>query len=82
MVWAKAWLGIDGTDPSALHASRRAVEQRERMDKTAEAEDERKRKNMMAIWLACQDSLKGTPVEAYLNGRGVPLDVLGLYAAD
>jgi hypothetical protein len=77
VAWAKSWLGLDGTDHDALQRTRRSVDQQERLAKTSEEDDERKRKNMMAIWLSSQQSIKDTPVEAYLAGRGIPLDVLG-----
>ena len=74
--WAKAWLGLDGTDPAALRVTHRALQQFDDRVDSDPAEVERKRARAKAIYLGAQPDIRGTPVERYLAGRG--LDVARL----
>lgn len=74
VAWSRAWLGLDGKDPAALAVTRRAVEQREK--KTAD-DSKRRAKSAFALWLNAWERLKGTPVDRYLKGRAIDLDLLG-----
>lgn len=74
--WARGWLGLDGTDPDSLKATRRAIEAREkRLDE--EPSDEELRRAAFRIFLSAQERLAGTPVMEYLRGRGLDLALLG-----
>lgn len=71
--WAKAWLGLDGTDPEALRTTHRALQA---FDDRADAdpeEVERKRGRAKAIFLNAMPSIADTPAEAYLRGRGIDI---------
>lgn len=71
--WALAWLGI-GADapPEARPVSARAA-QAEAVDE----EVERRRRKALAMFLEAPPGMAGTPVEAYLAGRGIHLAELG-----
>lgn len=70
--WAKGWLGLDGTDPASLRQTRAALARAtERPD--AEVEAKKRRERALALWLSARRDLIGTPVEAYLGGRGIGL---------
>jgi len=73
--WAKGWLGLDGTDPSALRQTRRAVEKRND-EPSADEEDAKKRAAAYRIFLSAREEIRGTPVESYLQGRGIDLGAL------
>ena len=76
--WARQWLGLESGDPAAL-ATRRAeaVAAADRRAEEAEREVEQTRNNAFRIWLSAQERIGGTPVEAYLRGRGIDLAALG-----
>jgi hypothetical protein len=71
--WAKAWLGLDGTDPAALKLTRAAQERREHQIDQDEEDAAARRKSALAIFLAGEPELLGTPVDRYLRGRGLDL---------
>lgn len=74
--WARSWLGLDGTDPAALTRTRAAQEQRAKAVETEDADAEQRKRAAKAIFLAGTEKLTGTPVEAYLRGRGLPIAAL------
>lgn len=80
LVWARRWLGLDTRDPRELATHRRAIERQ-----TAEAarrtsdEDERRRRQAYRIYLSSQESIEGTPAQAYLEGRGIDFAALGRF---
>lgn len=74
--WARSWLGYDGTDPAALKTTRRAVEKKA-AGPDPDDEAKRKRDNALRVFLSAQEKVAGTPVDAYLRGRGIDLSVLG-----
>jgi len=74
ITWAKGWLGLDTSDPKAMNTKRRRAEQKSRAQKEGAG---RNKKKAFAIWLACQESLRDTPADLYLKGRGVDLAGLG-----
>lgn len=71
--WAKAWLGLDGTNPDALRVTHRAILAFDDRPESDPEEIARKRKRAKAIYLGAQPSVIGTPVETYLRGRGIDL---------
>lgn len=73
IAWSLSWLGW--SDRSAPAPSRPAPPPRD--DANAAAMAEKKRRRAQAIWLQAQPSLAGTPVAAYLAGRGIDLAELG-----
>jgi hypothetical protein len=76
--WACDWLGLDAAHPDAVRRDRATTQrQAERRQAEAAAAAERTRTYLLALWLASAPSLKGTPVEWYLNGRGIVLAQLG-----
>lgn len=76
--WARAWLGLEGADPAMLEVRRaEAAAAQQQRSAAAEAELEATRNNAFRIWLSAAESIAGTPVEAYLRGRGIDLAQLG-----
>ncbi|HSV28069.1 MAG TPA: toprim domain-containing protein [Candidatus Omnitrophota bacterium] len=68
--WAKAWLGLDGTNPEALRATHRAVQA---YDDRPVQDDEavaKRRKLAQRVFLA-GSPLRGTPGWEYFKGRGL-----------
>lgn len=78
---ARRWLGLEVDTPEA----RRAREQAAARAKARRAEEERLkrqraeagRKRAKGLWLSGAEGIAGTPVEAYLRGRGIDLRALG-----
>lgn len=70
--WARAWLGLDTGRPPDSAPPRPAPDALQ-ADAEALAETQRKRANAQRIWLAGQRQLIGTPVDWYLQGRGIAL---------
>ncbi|HWK44906.1 MAG TPA: toprim domain-containing protein [Stellaceae bacterium] len=68
--WARGWLGLDGTDPTALRRTRAAVERHDTSDAAAEAEAAKLRGAAQRIYLSGAP-IAGTPVDRYLDGRGL-----------
>ena len=74
VAWAKAWLGLEGSDPARLaEQRRRAASTRAASDKAAAAEDAAKRAAAFRIFTETQPALRGTPAGAYLAWRGIDL---------
>jgi len=74
--WLKSKLGLDDLDPARLRKVRaEASAQAERSDRDAAAAAEQRRRNAHGLWLAGKP-IAGTPVEAYLRTRGIPLERL------
>lgn len=75
--WAKSWLGIDDLDPGRLATTRAQAREAaaDIADKHA-AEKTAKRRRAIAAFLGGKP-IAGTPVEAYLRGRGIDVDRLG-----
>lgn len=73
--WARAWLGLDGTDPHSFEKTQAAIARKERpRDFDKEARD--KRNSAYAMFLAASTELAGSPVDLYLKGRGVDISRL------
>lgn len=74
---AREFLGLDTEDPAERRkreerAARRKAEME--ADKARRAEEQKKtRKLAAAIWLSGQADIKATPVDYYLQGRGIDL---------
>ena len=74
--WARGWLGLDQVDPQTLQRKRRAAQVSAGQRKEQSAADQEKRKQVArAIWLGAQP-IDGSPVAAYLRGRGIDLNCL------
>jgi hypothetical protein len=74
LTWARGYLGIDDARPAQLAAAREAAVV---TDQQAAAEAAQTRSNGMRIWLAARPSVRDTPVDAYLAGRGIELAKMG-----
>lgn len=72
--WARVWLGLDKLDIGDFETRRAEVKRRE---KTAERDEEGRRLSAMRLFLDAPASVAGTPVAAYLAGRGLDLAQLG-----
>jgi len=73
--WARAWLGIDGTDPNAVARTDRAVSAAPAPAPDVGAEAETRRNQAFRRYLEGREVL-GSPVERYLDGRGISLQSL------
>lgn len=73
VAWAKAWLGLDGTDPDAFKKTLAAKVARAERDAKQAEDVERTRGIAQAIYLSAQQQVIDTPVDAYLMGRGIDL---------
>lgn len=78
---ARAWLGFENDTPDMRRAREagaiRAAERRKQQEADRRREAEKRRKWAEGLWLSGQEGLRGTPVEAYLRGRGIDLALLG-----
>lgn len=72
--WAFRWLGLG--DLGAVEIRRAQVIEKAGADGDHD-NDEKGRKRAQAMWLGAQADIAGTPVEAYLAGRGIDLRRLG-----
>ncbi|MFT9092925.1 MAG: toprim domain-containing protein [Gluconacetobacter sp.] len=74
MAWARTWLGLDDSPVPAI--ARRAV-----VTKATTAEqdqdEQRRRAKARQLWHSAPTGIAGTPVEAYLRGRGIDLREMG-----
>lgn len=81
--WARAWLGLPGAS-RAPHAGPAAPPAPSPSPDDAAAAQaaardvEKRRRYALALFLGAQPTLRGTPVEAYLRGRGIDLAALGV----
>lgn len=66
--WAKAWLGLDGADKTALERNRQAVALQTRPARAPD--DKAKTEAAYRLYRACAPII-GTLAEAYLHGRGI-----------
>lgn len=69
--WARNWLGLTGEN-----IEERRVEIRERSEANAQKEQEEAARKLLRArdhWLAAQPDILGSPVDAYLRGRGIDL---------
>ena len=71
--WAKAWLGLDGCSPDALRSSHKALQAFDDRSDADPALVDKKRRRAKAIYLSGQADITGTPVDEYLEGRGIDL---------
>jgi hypothetical protein len=73
--WACNWLGMSD---ETVEIRRAEIQQKAEACK-AEAEQQAQRRVMRArdFWMAAQSDISGTPVAAYLHGRGIDLRQLG-----
>ena len=78
---ARLFLGLSNESPEdkrKREARAKDMERRRKAEAEAQkAEAERKRLSAQALWLSAQEKIAGTPVAAYLAGRGIDLGVLG-----
>lgn len=71
--WSRNWLGMGpALDPAAVRQAKARVEHdRARHDMRDAQRLEENRNRAHAMWLKCTAHLEGSPVETYLNGRGI-----------
>lgn len=78
---ARAFLGLATESPELRRAREQAAAAaRARRQAAEQAEAARllkRQKAAQALWLSAQERIAGTPVEAYLRGRGIDLSALG-----
>lgn len=76
--WALAWLGLERADPRTLEIQRRRIADDSKARKQRSLDDEKRRAgNAQRIYLSSAPKIAGTPVEAYLRGRGMDFSQLG-----
>lgn len=76
--WALGWLGLADVDDATARATAKQWEQKRVARRRADAEERRKTRNRaLRRWLEAEERLRGTPVDLYLKGRGLDLDLLG-----
>lgn len=68
--WARAWLGLDGTDPAAIRQTRAAVERAAALSDDDEGA-EKNRALAHRRYLEAVADIRDTPVDGYLLGRGL-----------
>lgn len=77
IAWAKAWLGLEGADAATLQRHQaRTAQAAAKASHEAEVEAAQRRNAAHAMYLAAQP-IAGTPVERYLEGRGLAVRRLG-----
>lgn len=79
---ARSYLGLQSDSPEDVARRKAAAERAQRLAMEAKAKDaevrEKRRKLAVALWLAGNEKIAGTPVEFYLrNERGIDLQQLG-----
>lgn len=74
LTWARAWLGLGQGAPSA---PRRPAPPPKPAAEAEDRETAERRQHAKGLWLAARPRLAGTPVAAYLLGRGIDLAELG-----
>lgn len=78
---ARAFLGLDHESPELRRARAEAAEKAKERARAEEAKRKEKaetrRKWAEGLWLSAEPQLRGTPVAAYLKGRGIDLERLG-----
>lgn len=78
--WARAFLGLDTESPEDRRrreeAAARLKRQREDQARRQVEADRKRRKVAEGIWLSAREDLTGTPVDLYLQGRGIDLRAL------
>jgi len=74
---ARALVGLQSESPEDRRRQAEAAERRKKLRAQAEAEareaQAKKEARGLALWLSGQERIEGTPVEAYLAGRGIEL---------
>lgn len=74
--WLKSKLGLDDMDPDRLRKVRaEATAAAEQAERDHREQAEQRRRNAQGLWLRGRP-IAGTPVEAYLRTRGIPLERL------
>ncbi len=74
IAWSKSWLGLDSGDPKRVKQARlKAAETRKKAQEDERAQKEKLRKYVKGIWLHAQGDILDTPVDWYLQGRGIDL---------
>lgn len=78
---ARLFLGLSNESPEDRRKREARAVEAEKRRKQQEADDkarrEKYRRSAQALWLASQEQIAGTPVAAYLAGRGIDLATLG-----
>ncbi|GEC61895.1 DUF7146 domain-containing protein [Gluconobacter oxydans] len=77
MKWAVSWLGLGDGSTSAFRAPERRQVATDRGREDLDQEAQRKRASARKLWHDTPAGIAGTPVEAYLAGRGIVLRELG-----
>ena len=77
---AREWLGLDTEDPATRRSrDQHAAQLRAERERRAVVDEQARAKNRdraYALWLSGQEAIIGTPVDAYLKGRGIDLSIL------
>ena len=77
LAWSLRYLGLESGDPAALETARRATPPAHEIDAKTAEEIQTTRNNARRIWLAAHVQCRDTPVDTYLQGRGIRLAELG-----
>ncbi|MEE8206878.1 MAG: toprim domain-containing protein [Nitrospinaceae bacterium] len=77
LAWSISWLGLDDMDPGRIKKNERDIKVRkDKREDESRKERMKKRRKAHAIWMDANPDIIGTPVDLYLQGRGVDLSRL------
>lgn len=76
MAWASHWLGLSETT-NAAPIQRRPIQEKLNNSQELDKEAQQRRAKARRLWMDTPAGIAGTPVEAYLAGRGIDLRALG-----
>lgn len=74
MIWARRWLGLGEDGVGTVDTIRRAAPP---VAAAPDPEALRRRRQSLALFLEAEAVIRGTPVEAYLTNRSIPMAELG-----
>ena len=75
MDWSRSWLGLTNAERVGQEEALRRA--REEAAHRVDEEQEQRRRKALGLFLSSREGLNGTPVAAYLAGRGIDLSELG-----
>lgn len=76
MQWSENWLGLSNTATSAP-VQRRPIQEKLNTSQELDKEAQQRRAKARRLWHDTPAGIAGTPVESYLQGRGIDLRALG-----
>lgn len=76
MQWSERWLGL-GNTASDVPVQRRPIQEKLNTSQELDKEAQQRRAKARRLWHDTPAGIAGTPVESYLQGRGIDLRALG-----